>query len=113
MGFTSLVNCYGSVPDIDSCLDMVEAMQSKDEWPSPTVYAYSACLKALTLYFQKPMDYEKGWAYIERIRTAMRVSGLKSHESTYGLLFTLCGGTFCGQSDLQKLYEFYDEMLSE
>ena len=38
---------------------------------------------------------------------------VKSHQSMYGLLFMLCGGSFCGESDSEKLYQFYSDMMAD
>ena len=47
--------------------------------------------------------------YVDQVLDIMRENP-DYHAAIYGLLFRLCGGEFCGQSDLNKLYGFYDEM---
>ena len=111
--FNAFLKCYGSMPDIDSCVDLVQMMRDKADWPNPSVLTYGQCLKALTLYYHQPLSFAEGWKQIDTILQMMKQDGIKSHESVYGLLFMLCGGSFCGKSDLEKLYLFYDQMVAD
>ena len=108
--FTSMINCYGAVLDIESCMDLLRSMLSNANWPNPSSFSYSAVLKALTWYYDDPMSYEQGWKYVDEILKMMKENDADIHPAVYGLLFNLCGGRFCGKSDMGKLYKFYDEM---
>ena len=108
--FTSMINCYGAVPDIASCMDLLKSMLSNANWPNPTSFSYCAVLKALTSYHVDPMSYEQGWKLVDEILNMMKENNADFHPAVYALLFNLCGGRFCGKPDMSRLYEFYDEM---
>eukprot|EP01083_Nonionella_stella_P064777 169137_1 len=112
--FSALLNCYGSVPDVASCIDIVRSMISNKDWPDPSAYTYAACLRSLTQHYSNPLPYEEGWKYVDEILDMMGNDwkSQQEFEANYGLLFTLCGGSFVGQGDLEKLYMFYDALVS-
>merc|ERR1712150_231654 len=93
-------------------------MVSNRDWPTPTGFTFSSCLKSLTMHHANPMSPEQGWKLVDEILAIMNNAEIADDinddkSAIYGLLFTLCGGRFCNQSDLDKLYMFYDEMKSK
>ena len=113
--FGALLGCYANIPDSESCIDVVKNMISNKDWPQPTGFTIANCLKSLTMHFREPMSYEQGWKLVDEILEIMNnveiAEDVNDEKSAiYGLLFTLCGGKFCNQSDLDKLHMFYDEM---
>jgi len=111
--FNSFLKCYASIPDIDSCVDMVGMMRNKEEWASPSALTYAQCLKCLTLYRSEPLSFEEGWNHVDALLAMMKEDGQRCTEVSYGSLFTLCGGESFTESDLGKLYHFYDQMVAD
>eukprot|EP01084_Bolivina_argentea_P002197 4054_1 len=115
--FGSLLSCYSYIPDIKSCIDVLKLMKTNDNWPNPDGHTFGVCLKAVTQYHMQPLSYEKGWKYVNEILDMIVIMendlNKEDYNAIYGLLFSLCGGKFCGQSDLDKLYKYYDEMINK
>ena len=110
--FNAFIACYAGIPDIESCLDLTRAMMENKDWPNPTTQTFATCLKGLTQHIKQPLSYEQGWKYIDEILEMMKNCGVEKNATVYGILFNLCGGKFCGRSNL-NIYEFYELMKEE
>ena len=111
--FSSLITVYATFGDIDSCWDVLEAMQNQDDYPNANIMVITAFVKGLKKCNDHKITENQVWEIVDKLTVYIEDNKIKPNIVFYTNLFRLCGRYCKGKDGLNKLKGYYLEMVKK